>query len=439
VSVTLADNIPVLFKTKKVINASAEYSDPYWLSQPHGLGLFTVTKPENIGKGENDPAISIRFNVTIAGESFVIDRPVVHKWTDPVKGELLRPFEIVPQVFVNLFDKVIVFADAEPKEVSVMVKAASGKVKGNLKLQLPSGWRTEPESIPFELASREQEQMKTFKVFPAKNEITTLLKAVAEVDGKIYGKAIQTISYDHIPTQILLPESSAKLVRLNFKKAGTIVGYIKGAGDEVPNALRNTGYEVWEMKNEEVTLANLKRLDAVVLGIRALNTNTRVRFMMNDLFAYVKEGGTMIVQYNNNFDLETSDFSPFPLTLSRDRVTDESSQVRILKPDHSVLNTPNKITASDFTGWVQERGLYFPNKWDPNFEALLSMNDKGEDPKDGSLLVARYGNGYYIYTGLSFFRELPEGVAGAYKLFGNLVSAGKGKSLNGTKSRTGSR
>lgn len=439
VAITLADNVPVLFKTKKVINASTGYSDPYWLSQPHGLGLFTVTKPEYIGKGENDAAITIRFNVKIAGESFTIDRPVVHKWTDPVKGELSRPFEIVPPVFVNLFEKVIVFGDAAPKDVNVMVKSASGKVKGNLKLQLPSGWRTEPESIPFELGSREEEQMKTFKVYPAKNEITTILKAIAEVDGKVYGKAIQTIAYDHIPTQILLPESSAKLVRLNFKKAGTTVGYIKGAGDEVPSALRNMGYEVWEMKNEEVTLANLKKLDAVVLGVRALNTNTRIRFMMNDLLTFVKEGGTMIVQYNNNFDLETSEFSPYSLSLSRDRVTDENSPVRILKADHPVLNTPNKISESDFTGWVQERGLYFPNKWDPNFEALLSMNDKGEDPKDGSLLVARYGNGYYIYTGLSFFRELPEGVAGAYKLFGNLVSAGKGKSLNGNKSSTGSR
>jgi hypothetical protein len=199
------------------------------------------------------------------------------------------------------------------------------------------------------------------------------------------------------------------------------------------------GYEVWEMKNEEVSYSNLKRLDAVVLGIRALNTNPRVRFMMDDLMTYVKEGGNLIVQYNNDFDLETSNFSPYPLTLSRDRVTDENSEVRILKPDHPILNTPNKITEADFTGWVQERGLYFPNKWDPNFDALLSMNDKNENAKEGSLLVAKYGNGYYIYTGLSFFRELPEGVSGAYKLFGNLVSAGKNKSLNGTKVKTGSR
>ena len=215
-----------------------------------------------------------------------------------------------------------------------------------------------------------------------------------------------------------------------LKKEGAVIGYIKGAGDDVPKALRTMGYEVWEMKNEEVTAENLKRVDAVVLGIRAVNTNERIGFMMNDLLDYVRRGGTMIVQYNTSGDLETDKFSPYPLTLSRERVTDEEAEVRILKPDHPLLNIPNKITQKDFQGWVQERGLYFPNKWDSNFEALLSMNDKGETPKEGSLLVATYGEGYYIYTGLSFFRELPEGVSGAYKLFANLVSARKTQPLN---------
>jgi hypothetical protein len=198
-----------------------------------------------------------------------------------------------------------------------------------------------------------------------------------------------------------------------------------GAGDEVPAALRTMGYEVWEMKNEEVTAENLKKCDAVVLGVRAINVNTRIPFMMNDLLDYVKQGGTMVVQYNTTGDLETEKFSPYPLTLSRDRVTEEDSEVRLINPAHPLLNTPNKITQKDFEGWVQERGLYYPNKWDPSFEALLSMNDKGEKPRDGSLLVSKYGEGYYVYTGLSFFRELPEGVPGAFKLFANLVSAGK--------------
>jgi hypothetical protein len=187
------------------------------------------------------------------------------------------------------------------------------------------------------------------------------------------------------------------------------------------------GYEVWEMKNEEITATNLKKVDAIVLGIRALNTNERIRYIMPDLLNYVKEGGTMIIQYNTSNDLEIDKdkISPYPLTLSRDRVTEENSEVRILKPEHPVLNTPNKITTADFEGWVQERGLYFPNVWDEKFDAILSMNDANEPARNGSLLVAQYGEGYYVYTGLSFFRELPEGVAGAYKLFANLVSLKK--------------
>jgi hypothetical protein len=187
------------------------------------------------------------------------------------------------------------------------------------------------------------------------------------------------------------------------------------------------------MKNEDVTPENIKRVDAVVLGIRALNTNERIRFMMNDLLEYVNKGGTMVVQYNTSNGLLTDKFTPYPLTLSRDRATDENAEVRILKADHPLLNNPNKITSSDFDGWIQERGLYFPSKWDSNFEALLSMNDVGEKPLDGSLLVAKYGSGHYIYTGLSFFRELPEGVPGAYKLFANLVSLGKPKKMEKTK------
>ena len=229
--------------------------------------------------------------------------------------------------------------------------------------------------------------------------------------------------------------SSSCCFNSKSKKEGSVIGYIRGAGDDIPGSLRNLGYEVWEMKNEEVTAANLKRVDAIVLGVRALNTNERLRYVMPDLLNYVKEGGTMIVQYNTNNDLEVDKdkFSPYPLTLSRDRVTEENSEVRILKPEHPVLNFPNTISSKDFEGWVQERGLYYPSAWGEQFDAVLSMNDKGEPARNGSLLVAKYGEGHYVYTGLSFFRELPEGVPGAYKLFTNIVSLGKPKKPLTTK------
>ncbi len=433
----LKSNVPLAFEVQRNISAAKEYSDPYWLKEPHGIGRFTVTDKKLIGKPENDPAIMITFQLKIGGQQFQLDRPLLYKWTDPVKGEQSRPFEIVPPVFVNVSDNVFIFSDDNPREVKVKVKSASGGlIKGEVKLRLPAGFRSVPATIPFELKSTGEEDVKSFTVFPAKDEVNATLTAIASIDGRMYDQALLAIAYDHIPTQTLLPKAEARLVRINLKKEGKVIAYIKGAGDEVPAALRTMGYEVWEMKNEEVTAENLKNVDAVVLGIRTINANERIRHMMNDLLEYVKGGGTMVVQYNTNGDMETDTFSPFPLTLSRERVTEEDAVVRILKPAHPVLNTPNKITARDFEGWVQERGLYFPNKWDDNFEAILSMNDTGENARDGSLLVSKYGEGYYVYTGLSFFRELPEGVSGAYRLFANLVSLGKTSKQESAKAKS---
>lgn len=433
-NVVLKNNVPVIIRTRKNVGVSKDYSDPYWLREKHSTGLFTVKDEKLIGKPENDPAIHVTFSAKINGEAFEIIKPIVFRSTDPVKGELYRPFEVVPRVFVNISNGVWLFSDENPKDVEVILKSATDtKQNGKLKLELPAGWRSEPASLDFELTKRGEELAKIFKVYPSKAEFSGTLKAVAEINNAAYSNSLKTISYDHIPTQTLLPLAEARIIRVNIKKEGGVIGYINGAGDDVPIALRNMGYEVWEMKNEEVTAENLKRVDAVVLGIRALNTNERVRFMMNDLLEYVNKGGTMVVQYNTSNGLVTDKFSPFPLALSRDRTTEENAEVRILKPDHALLNSPNKINSADFDGWIQERGLYYPNKWDANFEALLSMNDTGEKPQDGSLLVAKYGEGYYVYTGLSFFRELPDGVPGAFKLFANIVSLGKPKKIEKTK------
>lgn len=424
-SINLTNNKLQTFKSRKSLLPALTYSDPYWLSGEHSIGLFNVPNKSFIGKPENDPAVTLTFSFLVNGEKLEIRSPLLYKWTDPVKGELWRPFEIVPPVFVNVTEKVLLFKDQAPKDVSVLLKSsADKKLSGQLKLALPVGWRSEPANQPFDLTKRGEEKTITFKVFPSKEEMSSSLTAVAEIDEQRFDLSVQTIAYDHIPTQTLLPKASSKIVRIDLKKEGGLVGYIKGAGDDVPFALRNMGYEVWEMKNEEVTAENLKKLDAVVLGIRAINTNERIRYFMPDLLNYVKAGGTMVVQYNtnNDYEIDKDKFSPFPMTLSRDRVTEENSEVRILKPDHPVLNYPNKITSKDFEGWVQERGLYFPDTWDSNFEAILSSNDTGEKARDGALLIAKYGEGHYVYTGLSFFRELPEGVSGAYKLFANLTS-----------------
>jgi len=424
----LSDNKLVLFKSRRTLEATG-YSDPYWLREDHLQGTFVVPGPEFIGRPENGPAVTVTCTFELGGDKLILEVPLVYKWTDPVKGELSRPFEVVPPVFVNISQPVVVFPDTKAKTIRLLVKSSSGTaIAGTASLRLPAGWRSEPPTVPVSIPKRGEEINVDFQVFPAtKGEGSFSLNAQVEINGKAYDRSVQTISYDHIPFQTLLPKAEAKLVRIEVKKQGQVIGYIAGAGDETPAALRNLGYEVWEMKNEEVTAANLKKVDAVVLGVRALNTNERIRYFMPDLLKYVEGGGTMIAQYNTSFDFEIDKdkFAPYPLNISRERVTEENSQVRILIADHPALNFPNRITPADFDGWVQERGLYFPDKWDPNYTALLSMNDAGEPERKGSLLVAQYGSGYYVYTGLSFFRELPEGVAGAYKLIANLTSLGK--------------
>lgn len=433
----LQNNKLYSFKMKKIMMMTAGYSDPYWLREDHSDGLFKVPDPSYIGKPENDPAAVVTYLAEINGQIMDFSSPLIYKWTDPVKGELIRPFEIVPPVFINFSQKVFLFNDTKPKQISLLIKSSSSKkLEGKLSLNLPAGWKSEPASIPFSLTKRGQEIKYDFIIAPTSDEGTFLIEAQALIGDNKFSNSVSTISYDHIPFQTLLPKAKAKAVRLNLKKEGQLIGYIAGAGDEIPKALRNMGYEVWEMKDDEVTAENLQKLNAVVLGVRTLNTNERIKHYMNDLLDYVNKGGTMVVQYNTNFDLEVEKFSPYPLSLSRDRVTEENSEVRILKPDHPALNYPNKINESDFKGWVQERGLYFPDKWDPNFEAVLSMNDTGEQPRDGSLLIAKYGSGHYIYTGLSFFRELPEGVTGAYKLFANLASMSQQQKPQSQKVKT---
>lgn len=427
-SLDLQSDLSRTFKTIQTLKSAEPYSDPYWLHHPHEQGIFNVKDKSLIGKAENEPAVIFQFKLRVGEELLLVNRPLIYKWTDPVKGELQRPVEVVPAISVDLSDNVLIFNDDQPRTINATLKSFTGKgTKGLLTLQLPAEWQSDPSSAEFELNGREDEKVISFKVYPGKTEVTSVLGAVAEVQGKQYDRAVRTISYDHIPTQTYLPKAQTKVARINLKKEGQLIGYIPGAGDDIPIALRTMGYEVWEMKPSEVTHDNLKRVDAVVLGIRALNVNDRIRSMMPILLEYVRIGGTLVVQYNTNGRMETDAFSPFPMKISRERITDELSEVRILKPEHSLLNYPNKISARDFDGWVQERGLYFPNEWDSHYEALLSMNDEGESAREGALLVAKYGDGHYIYTGLSFFRQLPEGVAGAYKLFANIVSAGKSK------------
>jgi LmbE family N-acetylglucosaminyl deacetylase len=401
------------------------YSQPYWLRKPGTLGTFAVDDQQLIGLPENPLALPVEMVLQINGQelSYIVDTK--YRTVDPVAGELRRALVIAPPVFANVVNSVFIFPTKEPKPVSVHVTAATGAAKGELKLAVPKGWEVSPASVPIDLKSADTETIGTFTVKPPDQSNEGTLRAIVSTEGRDYSLERVRISYPHIGVQTLMPPAEAKLVRVDIRKKGDRIGYIPGAGDDVPESLRQIGYSVKILSEAEITAKNLAQFSAVVLGIRAYNTQDRISNWLPELFAYVKNGGVAVAQYNTLADLKTNEFAPYPLEISRDRVTDENAQVRVLAPDNPLMNIPNKITPKDFDGWVQERGLYFPNKWDPAWTPILSCNDPKEKPLDGGLLVAKSGKGFFIYTSYSWFRQLPAGVPGAYRLFANMLSLGK--------------
>ena len=287
---------------------------------------------------------------------------------------------------------------------------------------MPKNWLVSPKSIPFNLEKKGIEQIVYFEVTPPTKSDEAVAKSVAIIDNKRFDKEQIIIDFNHITKQQVLKSAEAKCIKLDLNVNEEKIGYIMGAGDEVPKSLIQMGYRVTILKPEEITPEKIAVFDVIITGVRAYNTIPTLANKQTILFDFVKEGKTMLVQYNTPDDIVTPNIGPYPLKISRDRVTEENAEVRFLNPNHPVLNTPNKITEKDFEGWKQEQGLNYPNEFDASFTPILSSNDKGEKPKNGALLVAPYGKGYYIYTGLSLFRELPEGVSGAYRLLANIIS-----------------
>ncbi|RCS28051.1 PIG-L family deacetylase [Polaribacter sp. WD7] len=420
--VRLSENEKLNFKETFVLETS-KYSDPYWLKKPWELGVYTVDDQKLIGKPETPKETKIDFNLIINSVPITITKNIVRRYAERDKGEIYEPFEVLPKVTTKLKDKVLIFSDSIAKKVVVEVRAGANFINGEVSLQAPENWIVTPKKQFFDVQQKNDKQTIEFFVTPPQNESEGKLKAIATLEGKKYEQELIEINYNHIPKQSVLLNSEAKIVRLNIKKAGNNIGYIKGAGDAIPESLKQIGYNVVIINPTEINAKNLANFDAIVLGIRAYNVVKELNFKQKFLLDYVNKGGNLIVQYNTNRRVDVG--APYPLKLSRDRVTNEFAEVTVLDPDNSLLNFPNKITDADFKGWVQERGLYFPNVWAEQYTPVLSMNDEGETPKLGSLLIAKYGKGNYIYTGLSFFRELPAGVTGAYKLFANLLSVGK--------------
>ena len=424
-----SETLPFNEKKNIEITVSAEnntppYSSPYWLNEKGSVGMYAA--PEAlIGLPETPALEEITFELQFGNSTIPFTKNIIYKFNDPVKGEVYRPLEVLPEVTASIPEKVLIFASDEAESVSVIVRAGKDNISGNVSLEHPEGWKVTPAQQAFQLERNGETKTLNFKVTPPKGQSEGFLKPIVSSEGKTFDKELVTIDYDHIPYQSVLLPSEAKVAKITIQKKGQNIGYINGAGDAIPESLKQIGYSVTTIDPSNISTENLQTFDAIVIGIRAYNTVPELAFAQTALNKYVENGGTIIVQYNTSRGLVTENLAPYELKLSRDRVTDEFSEVKILAPENPILNTPNKITQNDFEGWVQERGLYFPDEWSKEFTPILGMNDKGESQTKGSLLVAKYGKGYYIYTGLSFFRELPAGVPGAYRLFANMLSIGK--------------
>ena len=426
----------VAIKRTLRVAVDAPLDTPYWLALPPEPGLFRVPEARMIGLPVAEPWLRVELSFAVGGHALTITRPVVFKWTDPVAGERYRPVEVTPVVSVRPRSGVLVLPNGEARAVSVRLTAGAAAVSGTLRLEAPAGFSVAPTAAPFTLADKGAEAELTFRVQAAQSPAqggpaTGLLPVVAEVGGARFVQGVEHLEHDHIPVQAVLISSEVRLVSFAIARQGGKIGYIPGPGDEVASCLRQIGYEVTLLGDEALTgLAPGSRalagFDAIVVGVRAFNTSAKLRAAQPALMAYVQAGGTLVVQYNTNNRLAplATPIGPFPFEIGSKRVTDEQAGVSLTAPDQRLLNVPNHITGRDFEGWIQERGLYFAATWDPRYQTVLSMSDPGEPPQAGGLLWARHGKGAFVYTGLAFFRQLPAGVPGAYRLFANLLAAG---------------
>lgn len=407
-----------------MVPAGEAYSQPYWLAKPPTADVYRVDDQMLIGLPDTPPVLEVRLRLTIDGAPVELVRPVRERYAERSEGERTRPLAVVPAVAVNLPTSVAVFPNAMAHAVHVAVKANVANASGELRLDLPSGWKAEPKSQSFTVSAAGEQKELAFLVTPPAGETTASLKAVASVNGRDIASGMVVIEYPHIPAQTLFPEAAIKLVRTNVKVAVKKVGYIMGAGDEMPEALRQLGLDVALLGETDLDQGDLSRFDAIVAGVRAYNVRADVRANQQRLMEYVKNGGTYVVQYQTGDP--SLNVGPYPITIppgSGYRVTMEEAPVTFPHVDSPLLQYPNHIEAKDFAGWIQERGLYFASQWDPRYETVMASHDPGEKPLEGGELWTHYGKGVYIFTAYDWFRELPGGVPGAYRLFANLISA----------------
>lgn len=427
-----------IFSFARKIVVARGLTEPYWLKLPMSKGSFTVEKQMQIGKAENDPAYLVSFTADVEGKELEFTKPVFYKFTDPVKGELYQPLSVYPTVTIRPDQSVLIFSDSSSKEMNIhFTSNATFNTRCWVTVNSNRNFTAIPDNTKIEIGKNVELDWR-LKVKPGnqKNGESAFLKPnITSNKGGVYTHKIKKIEYDHIPAITYFPDALTRAVYVDVKMSGKRIAYINGAGDYVPFCLEQMGYKIDFLKEQDLIIEKLKQYDAIVTGIRAYNVHPWLSSAYDALMQYVKEGGVLLVQYNtsNQIGPVRSKISPYPFVISRNRVTEEDAKVNFLQPNHPVLNYPNKITEKDFEGWVQERSVYEADNLDSNYVAILGMNDAGEPQRKGSLIIAEYGKGRFVYSAVAFFRQLPAGVPGAYRLMANLLA--KPASINPPKTK----
>ncbi|SHM86085.1 N-acetylglucosaminyl deacetylase, LmbE family [Cyclobacterium lianum] len=416
----LSENRPVELEMELTIPDTYPISQPYWLEEMPENNLYVVREQTRIGKPFNDPAISGTLHFSIDQQSFQISIPLQYRYNDQVNGEIIQPFTVVPRASVEVDQDNVFLLNGEASFIEVSVTFDGAMMEGTIGIDGLS-----PEEFRIEDKLVDEANAKYYYKVVLTNangqEKSTHRVYFESEDGKVYDRGRNRILYSHIPNQTYFPRAQFNLIRMDMDISKQTIGYIPGAGDDVPAVLRNLGYTVELLENDNFGASLFSKYPTIIVGIRAFNVNQQLANNTTALMDYVRNGGNLIVQYNTSSPLLSRDFGPYPLELSRDRIAVESSPVKLMLEEHPVLNYPNHIAQEDFSGWVQERGLYFPGSWDDQYQAPLLMQDPNEQPTRGALLVTAYGKGTFTYSGISWFRLLPAGVPGAVKLFVNLI------------------
>jgi hypothetical protein len=428
-------NKPQVTTVPMQISAKQPYSQPFWLREPHEPGAYNIPDQTLIGRADILPEVVARFDFTLNSAPFSLTRPLHYRAADPSRGEYVRPVVVEPPFAIDLPAQNFVFPTGASKDFSLQIRALSASQSGEVHLETPQGWKVTPADVSFALKEAGSEQEVRFRLTPPAGPASGQFKVIAKSASVEIATGVDVIPYSHIPAQTVLMPAEGKLSATPLKVLARRVGYVMGSSDKVPEALRQMGCQVDLLDDKDLASGNLGVYDAIVTGVRAYSVRPDLRAAQQRLLDYTKNGGTLVVQYNNGADARISPavaealehLGPYPFTFGRDdaRVTDETAPVKVLLPNSPLLNVPNKIVPADFEAWVQERGLYFSNKWDPKYETPIETHDQGKPELPGGMLYTRYGKGVYIFTAYSWFRELPAGVPGAYRIFANLISAGK--------------